>query len=310
MITWGINALNHDASIAIVNDGNLVFWKSSSEYSGIKGDGLLNQQLIDDAIHKGIPDEIVWYERPWLKKTRQIYAGQWNWAFNINEIPSVYLKRFNLHKTPISYLPHHLSHAASGFLTSPYDKATIVVLDGIGEWESATIWKGEGTNLSKLWSRSYPTSLGIFYSAFTKLLGLNPLSEEHILQKLSLSGNPIPYYYHVKYYWKDDVKLRFNLHKGVVDWHIEINENNRADIAASVQMIFEEKANEIMNIAKALSPYTDLVFMGGCAMNSKFRNTLFNNWGNVWSLPNSGDISSAIGAALYKQQIRLNLTEI
>jgi carbamoyltransferase len=307
MITWGINALNHDASIAVVSDTDLKFWKRSSEYSGITGDDQINGDLIRDAFRSANdrgPDQIIWYERPWLKKTRQAYAGQWGWALDLDELPTRYLKKFNLGYAKISYMPHHLSHAAAGFLTSPFDEATVVVLDAIGEWESATIWKGKGTRLKKVWSRSYPTSLGLFYSAFTHLIGLTPIREEHKLQQLSGQGDSNRFYEKIKSYWRDDWTIRTNLHKGVRDWGL-IAESDSADIAAAAQRVFEEKADEVMRWAKVLTSSDNLVYMGGCAMNSKFNTRLPEQWQGIWSLPIPGDSSSSIGAVLYKKQMRM-----
>jgi carbamoyltransferase len=307
MITWGINALNHDASITVFKNGVLKFWKRSSEYTGQPGDDQLNIDLVRDAFksvsEKG-PDEIIWYERPWLKKTRQAYAGQWGWALDLDELPTRYLKKFGLGYAPISYMPHHLSHAAAGFLTSPFEESTVVVLDAIGEWESATIWRGRGTKLEKLWSRNYPTSLGVFYSAFTHLLGLIPVGEEHILQQWSDRGNPYRFLDQVKSYWVPNWKMNRNLHKGVRDWPFKITDE-KYDIAASVQHVFEKQAQEIMDTAKKLSTSDNLIYMGGCAMNSKFNKTLDKQWKGIWSLPIPGDSSSAIGAVLYKKQIRI-----
>lgn len=308
MITWGINALNHDASIAVLTGGELKFWQRASEFTGIKGDDKLNSQLIRAALNAGGghgPTNIVWYERPWLKKTRQLYAGQYKWAFDLDELPSRYLKKCNLGYSKLHYMPHHLSHAAAGFLTSPFEDAVVVVLDAMGEWESATIWQGQGTDLKKLWSRSYPTSLGLFYSAFTDLVGLKPVGEEHILQQWSDRGDPNRFGDTVYSYWKEGWKLKYNLHKGVQNWPHPINsDQDRYDIAAAVQAIFELQASEIMNIAFDLSDSTNLVYMGGCAMNSKFNELIEDNWNGIWSLPIPGDAASSIGAALYFEKVR------
>ena len=307
MITWGINALNHDASIAVFCGDELRFWKRSTEYTGVAGDDQLNSNLIRDAIRasgeRG-PETIIWYERPWIKKSRQAFAGQWGWALDLDELPSRYLKNFNLGYAKIKYIPHHLSHAAAGFLTSPFDQATVVVLDAIGEWESASIWQGNGTKLTKVWGRNYPTSLGLFYSAFTHLIGLIPVREEHKLQQLSNSGDPDRFYNRVKSYWRLDWTVRSNLHKGVKDWGT-VPEEDKADIAAAVQRVFEEQAQEVMHWAKILGASDNLVYMGGCAMNSQFNQTLTDQWQGIWSLPIPGDSSSAVGAVLYDRKLRL-----
>ena len=305
MITWGINALNHDASIAVVKDGELIFWKRSSEYTDIPGDQFLCRQLIQDATKAGgaHADEVVWYENAWLKKTRQLYAGQYRWAFNYNELPKVYLKKVGIRYNKFSYVPHHLSHAAAGYLTSPFKNAVIVVLDALGEWESSTIWYARGRTFEKVWSRKYPTSLGLFYSAFTDLIGLKPISEEHELQKLSDQGNPTRYKLLVKDFWTSDWELRQNLHRGVRDWKGYFQYSDRADVAAAVQEVFEKQAQKVFDIAKEYSD--NLVYMGGCAMNSKFNKKLEDQFNGIWSLPVPGDSASAIGCALHSQNTRI-----
>jgi carbamoyltransferase len=309
MITWGINALNHDASIAVVENGSLKFWRRSSEYSQVKGDPLLNGHIIKEALNstngRG-PNNIAWYEQPWLKKTRQLRAGQYRWAFDLNELPSRYLKNINLTYPKISYYPHHKTHAAAGYFTSPFEDATVIVLDAMGEWESSTIWSAKGNALTKVWSRSYPTSLGLFYSAFTDLIGMKPVAEEHLLQKMSSQGESDRYYGKVKNYWRNDWTLRVNLHRGVRDWVDAIEtDQDRADIAAAVQRVFEEQAQEVITIAHLLNDSPNLVYMGGCAMNSQFNSKMVEQWQGVWSLPVPGDAASSIGAALLDQSSRI-----
>ena len=308
MITWGINALNHDASIAVMVGNEVKYWHRSQEFSNQPGDPLLNSTLIKQAIgasgEQG-PNQIVWYERPWLKKLRQLRAGQWSWAFNLEELPSRYLRKLNLDYAPIRYVPHHLSHAAAGFLTSPFDQATVVVLDAIGEFESASIWHAQGTSLTKLWSRSYPTSLGLFYSAFTDLIGLKPLGQEHVLQAMSVKGDPHRYMGQILCYWTSHWQLSQNLHRGVLDWpHAIVTEQDRCDIAAAVQAVFELQAQRVFTQARHLGSSNNLVYMGGCAMNSQFNQTLPLQWSRIWSLPQPGDSASSLGAALYHTQSR------
>jgi carbamoyltransferase len=309
MIVWGINALNHDASIAVFKNSELVFWDRSSKYSGIDHDQMLDGDVISAAIDAGggRPNEIVWYERPWLKKSRQLYAGQYRWAFDLDELPSRYLKEVGLGGIKIHYLPHHLSHAAAGFLTSPFEDATVVVLDAMGEWDTATIWQGQGTQLTKLWSRKYPSSLGLFYSAFTGLIGYKPVAEEYLLQRDSALGDPNRYYHDVLKYFNGIASLTTNLHCGVLDWPYAIESvQDRYDIAAAVQRVFEIHASLVMDVARHLGSSKNLVYMGGCAMNSKFNRTLIGTWDDIWTFKVPGDSSSSIGAALYHMQHRID----
>jgi carbamoyltransferase len=300
MIIWGINALNHDASIAVFKDSKLVFWDRSSSYTGVVGDQYLCGEIIKNALHAGGgigPSKIVWYERPWLKKLRQLRAGQWRWAFDLNELPSRYLKKYGLGYAKIEYIDHHLSHAAAGFFTSPFEEAAIVVLDAIGEFECASVWRGQGTDIKKVWSRKYPKSLGLFYSAFAELLGFIPTREEHLLQRLSDEGDWTIYYDQVKPY------INKNLHQGVRGWTIKITDDNRKHIAAAVQRVFEDQAQKIIDRAVFLSD--NLVYMGGCAMNSKYNKIIAMQFRGTWSLPTPGDSSSSIGAVLWKEKTRI-----
>jgi carbamoyltransferase len=292
MIHWGINALNHGSSLAVFKDHKLLtnLTNRSDE---------LSESTIDVAKSLGYPDHIFWYEQPWLKKLRQLRAGQWDRAADLEVLPVNYLKKFKIN-APITYTPHHGSHAAAGYFTSPFDRATVIVLDAIGEWESATIWRAEGDKLTKLWSKSYPNSLGLFYSAFTDLLGLTPIADEGTLQKWAANGDPNRYCNQVNKYFKGTVRLRYNLHKGVRNWPYEIkNDQDRYDIAAAVQSVFEYQVYNVHTLAKSIGDSSDLVYMGGCAFNSQANRLVPAMWNKIWSLPNPGDASSSIGAVLY-----------
>lgn len=309
MITWGINALNHDASLAVVTD-NLLYWKKSSEYSNVERDDKLNIDLLSNALVYGKPDKIVWYEQPWIKKLRQLYAKQYDTVLDMSVLPSRHLNSFDqIRGTPVEYVPHHKSHAAAGYLTSPFDHCAIVVIDAIGEFECATIWEARDGKMRKVWSRNYPNSLGLFYSAFTKLCSLEPIKQEFLLQKLSDEGDYNRYYNEVKEYIKDTVILTRNLHRGVQDWPYDIKYlQDQCDIAAAVQRVFEEQIESIMGVAQRLTNADSLVYMGGCAMNSKANKRIVDKWKYIWSLPNPGDPSSSIGAALLGANKRIKWT--
>lgn len=292
MITWGINALNHGSSIAVFDQGlkEFNFWHES-----------------DIDVPYGKPDRIFWYEQPWLKKARQIYAGQYKTAFDLSVLPSRYLKSIGLGNVPVTYTPHHASHAAAGYYTSPFNHCAVVVLDAIGEFECATIWKGEDGSLRKVWSRNYPNSLGLFYSAFTKLIGLEPIKQEYLLQQMSEQGDPSRYFLDVFRYVGMNLTHCENMHRGINDWPHEIKSlQDQCDIAAAVQTTFEVHVAEIMNIAKTLTNSKCLVYMGGCAMNSAANKKVVEpKFKYIWSLPQPGDPSSAIGAVLYHTRNRV-----
>jgi len=299
MITWGINALNHGSSLAVFKEGRLLS-NSFSQTDELPSD------YISEALKHDAPDRIFWYEQPWLKKARQAYAGQWNRVFDFNDLPRNYLNRIRLNYSSITYTPHHASHAAAGYYTSPFNHCAVVVLDAIGEFECASIWEGRHGELKKVWSRSYPNSLGLFYSAFTQALGMKPISDEAHLQKMAENGNWKRFYYRVSKYFDGVLQLTYNFHKGVRDqnFYIETVEDE-CDLAAAVQKVFEEQISLVMTAAKSITGSDSLVYMGGCAMNSAAnKNVVEPKFKYIWSLPNPGDPSSSIGAVLYHTKER------
>ena len=299
MIAWGINALNHGSSLAVFNNNQLVsnIYTSNDE---------LASSTITNALHIGAPDRIYWYENPWVKKARQLKAGQWYRAFDLSVLPKQYLNKIRVHYAPITYTQHHASHAAAGYYTSPFNHCAVVVLDAIGEFECATIWNCVHGEMKKVWSRSYPNSLGLFYSAFTHALGMTPIQDEWKLQAMAEKGNPIIFYYRVKKYFTGLLELNYNFHKGVKDQKFYIDSiEDECNLAAAVQLVFEEQIELIMNKAKELTNSACLVYMGGCAMNSKANKTVVEpKFKYIWSLPNPGDPSSSVGAVLYHTKQR------
>ena len=303
MIVWGINALNHGSSLTVFSGGHLVIHEACSSDE-------LDPDLILRAFNYGGPDQIYWYERPWLKKGRQLVAGQFKRAFDLSVLPSSYLKSINVRYAPITYTPHHGSHAAAGYFTSPFKDAAVIVLDAIGEFECASIWEAKGDKLKRVWGRDYPHSLGLFYSAFTDLIGLTPIKGEGTLQSMSDKGDPHRYFNDVKKYFNGPVILNYNFHQGVLDWKHEIkSDQDRYDIAAAVQAVFEEQIVCVNTIARNSIDSRNLVYMGGCAFNSKANRLIEDKWKNVWSLPNPGDATSSLGAVLYHTKQRVELKD-
>ena len=302
----GINCLNHDAAVSVIEDGKILFAAHSERYSRIKNDMYLNDEIIEEALSYGEPDKIAYYERPWIKKTRQLYAGQYDEVFNLKNLPSNYLKTW-FPSSKIHYIDHHLSHAAAGYYTSPYDEAAILVIDGIGEWDVLTIWHGKGNDIKKIYSIKYPHSLGLFYSAATQNIGLKPCEEEYILMGMSGWGKDK--------HWKklkNDLfdpkkllKLNFNLHKGLGEYGKEFEQ---FDMAASTQTLTEFVLNKIVRKTRQLLPKVDnLVYMGGCALNCVANGKILPKYyNNTWIMPNPGDAGSSLGAAaaLYGKHIQ------
>jgi len=283
-------------------------------------DGKLVQQTVNNqsdeikdldtsrALHIGAPDRIYWYERPWVKKARQLYARQYRTAMDMSVLPKKHLTQFKY--APVTYTPHHASHAAAGYYTSPFNHCAVVVLDAIGEFECATIWNCQHGEMTKVWSRSYPHSLGLFYSAFTKFVGLTPIKDEYLLQQMAEQGDPSLFLDYVRSYFNPGtvLDLNTNFHRGVLNWdHNELTTlQEQCDLAAAVQQVFEEQVELVMTTAKLFTNADCLVYMGGCAMNSttnkKYVEPMFKY---RWSLPNPGDPSSSIGAVLYHTKQRV-----
>ena len=297
-----MNALNHGSSLAVFKEGKLVSNQSSK-------DDEVDRSFVFNALHLGSPDRIFWYEKPWLKKVRQLKAGQYHRAFDLSVLPRKYLKDINLHYAPVTYTSHHASHAAAGYYTSPFNHCAVVVLDAIGEFECATIWEGKHGELKKVWSKSYPNSLGLYYSAFTDMLGLTPIRDEHILQQMAAQGNPQRFRGSLDLYFGKNgpIDINYNFHRGVENWSIEcMGLQDVNDLAAAVQERFEIEVAKVMYMAKRLTGADSLVYMGGCAMNSAAnKHEVEPKFKYIWSLPNPGDPSSSVGAVLYHTKQRV-----
>ena len=311
MITWGISANSHDAALAVFTNDGLEFASHSERFSGVKNDAHLNTALIDYAKQYGEPDEVIWYERPFRKTLRQIRAGQGLRLAenNVNR----YLRQYGI-SAPIRYTDHHLAHAAAGFYTSPFREATVVVIDSIGEFQTLTIWNGADNGLKRIYSQSYPHSVGLWYSAFTQRLGLKPQEDEYILMGMATYGDPLRFFNEILeeffhpleddslkqiFFNKPTIKLKHNLHRGCQWWRPDLTtEQDMFDIAAAVQGIYAYILKYISNWARWKSPSGNLVLMGGCALNCSANGTIKSDWNDVWIMPNPGDAGSAIGAVL------------
>ena len=305
MITWGISANSHDAAIAVFKDRQLVYASHCERYSRVKNDGDLDLAMVNELKKKwGEPDRVVWYEKPYAKTLRQLFAGQ-GWRWKENNIKK-YLKKFNI-TAPVTYKWHHHSHAAAGYYTSGFDSATVLVIDAIGEFETVSIWQGQGNRLTKLWSQNFPDSVGLWYSAMTHRIGLKPNEEEYILMGMAALGDP---YRHSGNMISDfigftnpsesGITIKQNLHKGCKNWHPELtSEQDRYDIAASTQHVYELMLHKLLQDAVRLGGGNEnLVIMGGCALNCVANAEAFTYFKNVWIMPNPGDAGSAVGAVL------------
>ena len=253
MIITGISHGFHDAAIAkITSDGEILYASHSERLTGIKND----KHLAPEFELEGVK---VFYERPFLKNLRRLYAGQ------------------KMVKRPEydHYIHHHWSHAAGSYYTRPFNEEPVcVVIDAIGEWDTASIWFRK----KKVWSLKYPKSLGLFYSAATQACGLKPNEDEYITMAMAAYGTPMDAYNAYDYY-----------HRGA-----EFS-GKPEDIAATAQKTLELEIVRIMRRARKYSRY--LCYGGGVALNCVANTKVYHMFDKIWIMPNPGDAGAALGAA-------------
>lgn len=321
MIIWGITANNHDASIAVfeykvaglTNNKKLkLLWAGlTRDFSDVPNDPDLNRKIIEYLKDQyGDPKEIIFYEKPFLKSLRQLWAGQ-GFKFGENNIKN-YLKKYGLN-VPIKFIKHHESHAAYGYYTSKLKNAVIIVLDSIGEFETISIWSGLGNKIQKRYSQSYPHSVGLFYSAMTQRCGFQANAEENKMEQLAKQGDwRVLYDAFNQEIIKDRMpfKTHINLHRGCRWWRPELNsEKDIANIAATTQKIFEEVILEHCSWARMFVQSRNLILVGGCALNRTATDKIKNLWNSFWIPKNPGDPGSCVGAVLARYEKHIDFNE-
>ena len=272
MIVMGISEGYHDAGVSIIDGPDIVHASHSERYSRVKNDKWASsQQLVNGLLIEC--DKVAYYENPDLKNKRRIFAGQ-----DAVDCKTDY---------DVCY-PHHMTHAAAGYYTAPFDDCNIIVVDAIGEFETVTIWD----NMTMIKSWEYPYSLGLLYSAVTKRIGYKPNCDEYITMAMAASGEPI---------YDMEPLLERNNHKGIsLPWMLSARPE---DLAASVQQLYEKKLLELV----ALCPKENLILMGGCALNCVANSKIKGK--NIWIMPSPGDAGSSLGAAALVQKKKLNWTD-
>ena len=266
----GISEGFHDAGHCVIKNGRIIKAEHSERFTRKKNDRWLSDNSATDICRA---DLVAFYEKPWLKKTRQFYAGQ-GWK-----------------KTHTEYdvsFPHHMSHAAAGFYTSTFNECNILVVDAIGEWDTISVWKawmdGDVPKMKKTKSWKYPYSLGLFYSAVTQRIGLKPQEDEYITMGMAAYGT-------AKHVTALTPYMESNCHKGIGN---ALPEAKDEDLAASAQFCIER---EILHIIEKYCPHKNLVFMGGVALNCVLNTKIAERGKNMWIMPNPGDCGSSLGAA-------------
>ncbi len=257
----------HDASVSVIDMGGRIHYAEHTErLTGVKHD---HNKFIGKELSKYEGSaRAVFYERPRLKQIRQWFSGE-----------AVTHKPKHDH-----YVSHHWSHAAGAYFTHPWDshiKPVCVVIDSIGEFDTASIWYDK----KKVWSMPYPLSLGLFYSAVTKNLGLMPNRDEHITMAMSAYGHVDK---ELLAFYEDQFSK--GLHKG-----IEKDRRSNYVQAATAQHFLEQKIFEIMEKAKEYSNH--LCYAGGVALNCVANTKIRNMFTDMWIMPNPGDSGASLGAA-------------
>ena len=259
----GISEGFHDAALCLLQNSKILYASQSERYSKVKNDPWVHPDQWPKA-DRYQPNIVAYYEKPFRKNLRRLYAGQ-SWQ-----------------KPRVNYdysFGHHQSHAAAGYYTSPFDECNILVIDAIGEWDTISVWKAKNNLMDKVYSKKYPYSLGLLYSAITQRIGLKPNEDEYITMCMSAFGNPK---YDLEYLlWE-------NNHRGVGDIFPEASVE---DLAASVQVLYERELLKLIEMC----PHENLVLMGGCALNCAANSKIKGK--NIWIMPAPGDAGSAIGAA-------------
>jgi len=344
----GISAFYHDSAACIVVDGDIIAAASEERFTRKKFDSNFPENSIKFCLaYAGINpleiDYVVFYEKPFLKFERLLetylaYAPKGFKSFN-KSMP-IWLKDKIFQKSIISSLlnnmfqgsksyweekllfsEHHLSHAASAFFPSPFDRAAILTMDGMGEWATTTLSIGNGNNLTIKKEIQFPHSIGMLYSAFTYYLGFKVNSGEYKVMGLAPYG-VAQYANKIRENLidiKDDGSFRLDLSyfdfcTGLTMTNDKFNElfegpprrpetflrQQDMDLAASVQLILDEI---VLKICKNLSTTTNeknLCLAGGVALNCVTNSKILKSgyFDQIWIQPAAGDAGGAIGAAL------------
>lgn len=354
MYILGISAYYHDSAAALIKDGVVISAAQEERFTRKKNDASFPKQACLyclNCANISISDisYVVFYDKPFLKFERLIesyynHAPKGLKSF-LTSIPiwlkdKLHLKRiikkelqelFNLKKKPsfeLLFSEHHLSHAASAYYVSPFSSAVILTLDGVGEWVTTAIFKGEDWNIASIKEMHYPDSLGLLYSSFTYFLGFKVNSGEYKMMGLAPYGNKdsqetekyislikenivkiyedggirlnedfFSYSYHLKMIREKKWEYLFGISKRLPN--SEINQHH-CNLACAIQQVIEEIIVRLAYEAKRLTGETNLCLAGGVALNCVANGKLLNMniFDNIYIQPAAGDAGGGIGAAL------------
>jgi carbamoyltransferase len=342
----GISAYYHDSAAALLKDGEVVAAAQQERFTRKKHDEGFPAEAIEYCLAEaGITfselSQVVFYDKPLVKFERLLetylsYAPKGFRSF-IAAMP-IWLKEKLYLKTtlkrelsaladckatelpPLMFAGHHQSHAASAFYFSPYDKAVVLCLDGVGEWATTSAWLGDGKDLEPLWEIDFPHSLGLLYSAFTYFTGFRVNSGEYKLMGLAPYGDPkytdLIFEHIIDLKEDGTYKLDmqyFNYCTGLTMTNNKFAElfggparkpesevtQREMDIAASIQKVTEEV---VLRLARTLHKETgvdNLCLAGGVALNCVANGKIQREgpFKDIWIQPAAGDAGGALGAA-------------
>ncbi len=318
---WGVSAGSHDAALAVMVDGKIAFASHSERFSRVKNDKNINSDLVAHAVSQfGFPQKCYWYERPWKTNLRRIVAGQ-PWKFRDFSDRSVTQREENsflylyTHRIPFETVPHHLSHAANAFYTSPFTKSVVVVIDAIGEMDTVSVYLADANGMRRVHVQKYPDSVGLFYSAMTQAAGLKPNEEEYILMARA-EQQPLNNKSFSKL--KNEFDFRIQRPNGLWRWHNHTNFHRGinpelvegispveiATIAQSYMELYQELF--IQTVHREYSGFSENVcYAGGVAMNCVANLKIAQSSGfKAMHIPvDPTDAGSAIGCILAKERI-------
>lgn len=340
----GISALYHDAAASLVVDGNIIAAAQEERFTRIKHDMNIPVNAIEYCLEEGKMnkediDIVVFYDNPLYTLDRflkNIAAAHGDTKDIVDRsFMPMFSERIWIHKLVDGVLginpmrkffvcEHHVSHAASAFYSSPFEKAVILTVDGVGEWATTTIGVGEGEKLVLKEQMKFPHSLGLLYSAFTYFCGFKVNSGEYKFMGLAPYGTPV-YEDIIKEKLldiKEDGSFRVNLDYFDYQYGRAMTNSKFAelfngsrripestitkremDIAASVQKVIEEILIKMVKHAKETygNDINNLVMAGGvalnCVANGKIKDSKV--FRNMWIQPAADDAGGCLGAALY-----------
>jgi carbamoyltransferase len=235
---------------------------------------------------------------------------------------SLLRKELRPYKGPLYFAEHHMSHAASCFLVSPFEESAILTIDGVGEWATASYGVGKGTDITLFKEIHFPHSLGLLYSAFTYYLGFKVNSAEYKVMGLAPYGKPVHYDRIMKemVHLNEDGSFKLNMKYFAYDHGLRMTNDafdeffggpprkpetwmaeREFDIAASIQKVCEEVVLTAVRYIHKETGLTNLCMAGGVALNCVANGRVIKEtpFKNLFVQPAAGDAGGAVGVAHY-----------